>query len=134
SYIASTLYPRLLLICAVFVAFPVLAWGRPVPNADANDAIFSSTQVILVSHSKDDNYLVEETFFGSLKPKETVSLKGFKVVTWAKFGDPEPVKTTERMRILLLLRPDEKDSTKLVVTDYGDAFFYRDAEKIGELR
>ena len=117
------------------LALPAMAWGRLPPIQEPDNAVFSATQVIVVSHQKEDVYMVEETFLGLLKPKEAVNLPDFKLVTFEKmFGDPEPVAMDERTRILLFLRPDEKDAKRMVVSDYGYAFFYRDVEKVGELR
>jgi hypothetical protein len=130
----SSVFCCLLLVGLVF-GFPIVARAHLPPIQDADDAVFSATQVVLVAHLKDDQYSVVETFLGTLKPGDTVTLPGFKLVTFNKMhGDAQPVKVDERTRILLFLRPDEKDASKLVVTGYGFDYFYRDADKIAELR
>lgn len=110
------------------------ALARLPPPQEPDNAVFTATEVIIVSPIKEDSYLVEETALGSLQPKEFVTLPGFKLVTYGKRGDEQPVTMDEQTRILLFLRPDEKDPKQFVVTDYGHAFFFRDVKQIAELQ
>jgi hypothetical protein len=120
--------------CAALLSTPSITGARLPPPQEPDNAVFTATEVLVVSHAKEDTYMVEESWLGSLQVKDSVTLPGFKLVTFGKMGNEQPVEMNEQTRILLFLRPDEKDPKRLAITDYGYAFFFRDAKQLGELQ
>ena len=126
----STIFAVLLVLLSARWAF-----ARLVPPRDAKEGVLDATLVVIVSKEGKDVFRTEEVLLGQRKPGDSIRLPGFRLYTIQMYGPEKVELITERTRILLFLKPKEKNPDAFEVTSHGYCFFWvHEPEKITDLR
>jgi len=118
----------LLVLC---IAAPALA--ETAPRQDPDDAVFTATEVVIVAPDKPHTFRVERSYRGDLAIGSKIDLPTFELESWGMWQNRQSETMTADTRILMFLRPDAKNPAAHEITDWGDAFFFRDVAQVDEL-